>query len=125
MLGQLWVVDEPEPVEGLAVSAGAGVGLAAASAGPAMASATPAATPITGSAARSQSLFFSKTDVTSMSWTHPVGEAVQPSCTGRMKKPLEPAVNSVCTPVPADRLPSPSPQPSPARGEGDQPFAIR
>jgi len=72
MFGQLWVVDEPDPVDGLAVSAGAGDGLVAASAGPAMARATPAATPITGSAARNKSLFFSKADITSMSWTHPV-----------------------------------------------------
>ena len=56
MFGQLWVVDEPEPVDGFDVAAGAGeAALLAASAGPARASAAPAETPITGSAARSQS----------------------------------------------------------------------
>jgi hypothetical protein len=69
MLGQLWVVDEPEPVDGFEVAAGAGdAAVVAASAGPARARAAPPAIPTTGTAARSQSFLLS-IDITSMSWT--------------------------------------------------------
>src|SRR5207253_5613280 len=61
MLGQLWVVDDPEPVDGFDDAAGVGdAALVAASAGPARAIAAPARTPITGSAARSQSFRLSR-----------------------------------------------------------------
>ena len=68
MLGQLCVVDdpEPEPVDGFDVAAGAGeAAVLAASAGPARASATPPAAPIAGTAARSQSFLGSRIGVTS------------------------------------------------------------
>jgi hypothetical protein len=75
MLGQLWVVDEPEPEDGFEVepepedgfevAAGVGEAVLAASAGPARASAAPAPAPITGTAAKSQSLLLSRIDVTS------------------------------------------------------------
>ena len=68
MLGQLWVVDdpEPEPVDGFDVAAGAGeAAVLAASAGAARASATPPTAPMAGTAARSQSFLGSRIDVTS------------------------------------------------------------
>jgi hypothetical protein len=88
MFGQLWVVDEPEPVDGFVVDpepvdgfdVAAGEGDAAelaARAGPASARAAPAPAPITGRAARSQSFLLSRIGVTSFSsWTHRVEEAV-------------------------------------------------
>ena len=83
MLGQLCVVDEPEPVDGFWVAAGAGeAAVDAASAGPARARAAPPAMPITGTAARSQSFLLNRTDITSMSWTHLIEEAVRTMMAG-------------------------------------------
>ena len=94
MLGQLWVVDEPEPVDGFDVAAGAGeAALLAASAGPARASATPADTPITGSAARSQSFRLGRIRSHLLSWTHRLKGLWLRSWTASMKKALESPVN--------------------------------